>query len=309
MIICCGEALIDMLPRRLPEGENVFLPVPGGALFNSAVALGRLGEKTAFLSGISTDMFGAQLIGHLKASHVDTGLAVRSENPTTLAFVSFENGSAHYCFFDENSAARMLHVDQLPALPAGVDALQFGAISLIAEPCGTAYEAFACRHAGDVVISLDPNIRPGFIIDETAYRARLGRMIALSDIIKVSDEDLAWLEPGRSFEAVGKEWISNGTGLVILTRGVDGCRAITADDDIEIEAEKVSVVDVVGAGDAFNAGVLAALREAGLLSKQRLKHMDKATLAGALRFAARVAGHTVGRAGADPPWKAELDRG
>lgn len=306
MIICCGEALIDMLPRSLPTGEDVFQPVPGGALFNTAVALGRLGVDTAFLSGLSNDMFGTQLASHLQVSNVDIGYAIRTDHPTTLAFVAFEDGVAHYSFFDENSAGRLLHASQLPDIPQGVQALHFGGISLIAEPCGSAYEALACRQAGNSVISLDPNIRPGFVDDEPAYRDRLARLMAVSDIIKVSEEDFAWLEPERSFSSVCKEWISGGASLVVLTRGGDGCQAHTASFDVEIEAERVEVVDSVGAGDTFNAGLLASLAETGFLSADRLAGLDDITLVNALRFAAKVAGHTVGQTGANPPWKSQI---
>lgn len=306
MIICCGEAVIDMMPRSLPTGEDVFLPVPGGALFNTAVALGRLEVETAFLSGLSNDMFGTQLASHLRASGVDVGYAIRTDHPTTLAFVALEAGVAHYTFFDENSAGRLLHVSQLPDILENVRALHFGGISLIGEPCGSAYEALARRQAGHSVISLDPNIRPGFVVDEPGYRARLARLTAISDIIKVSEEDFAWLEPERTFEAVCKEWISRGASVVVLTRGADGCQAHTASFDVEIETDHVEIVDTVGAGDTFNAGLLAALAEADFLSVDRLADLDENTLESALRFATKVARYTVGQTGANPPWKSQL---
>ena len=110
MIICCGEALIDMLPRRLGDGSDVFLPVSGGAVFNTAIALGRLGGKAGFVSGISTDMFGEQLIASLEGSGVSTNYCMRSGRNSTLAFVKLTNGQASYSFFDENSAGRMLEI-------------------------------------------------------------------------------------------------------------------------------------------------------------------------------------------------------
>jgi fructokinase len=146
VILCSGEALIDMLPRHLDDGSEVFLPVPGGALFNTAVALGRLGEETCFLSGISTDIFGEKLIAYLKESGVGTDYCVRSPRPTTLAFVTLKSGNAQYTFVDENTAGRMLETSALPSLPASVQAFHFGAISLIPEPCGATFEEQMSRH-------------------------------------------------------------------------------------------------------------------------------------------------------------------
>ncbi len=308
MIICCGEALIDMLPRQLSDGDDVFLPVPGGAIFNTAIALGRLSEQTAFVSGVSTDMFGEQLIEALKASNVDPDLCVRSPQPTTLAFVKLTDGHANYSFFDENSAGRALSVNALPNLPASIDAMHFGAISLIPEPCGSAYEALMKRHASQTVISLDPNIRPGFIKDADAHRARLNRMIAMADIVKVSDEDLDWLADGRGAENLIGEWISGATSVVLLTKGADGVTAYTGDGDLHHPAEAVDVVDTVGAGDTFNAGFLSGLNNASLLNKPALAQASSADLQPALAFAGKVAAFVVGQAGAVPPWRDELEK-
>jgi len=306
MILCCGEALIDMLPRRLTGGEDVFLPVPGGAAFNTAVALGRLGQDVGLFSGISTDMFGQQLVSHLHESTVDITNVVVTDRPTTLAFVRLREGAAEYSFFDENSAGKQLHADRLPGPAKPVDALLFGGISLISEPCATAYEALAMRYSSRAVLMLDPNIRPGFVSDETAYRDRLERLLRIASIIKVSDEDLAWLAPGQSFDSVASRWISGGAILVVLTRGAAGCRARTRSLDVEMAADQVTVVDSVGAGDAFNAGLLAAFRQTGHLCIDKMAHLDRATLSEALGFACKVAARTVGRIGADPPWKSEI---
>mgnify|MGYP001286667845 CR=1 FL=1 len=306
MIICCGEALIDMLPRHLPDGAEVYLPVPGGAVFNTAIALGRLGEDTHFFSGLSTDMHGRQLTAHLEASHVKTTFCRRTPKPTTLAFVTLSDGNAEYNFYDENTAGRMLEIADLPALPERTEALHFGAISLIPEPCGTSYEELMRRYHDRAVISLDPNIRPSFVNDEPAYRDRLRRMTAMSDIIKVSEEDLAWLEPGKSFETAAESWLSMGAKIVTLTMGADGVRALTPRLDVTVPAVKTKVVDTVGAGDSFNAGFLASLSRSGSLSKAALETLSEAHLRDALAFAARVAAFTVSQAGANPPWAEQL---
>ena len=311
MIICCGEALIDMLPRKLPDvspgGSDVFLPVSGGAIFNTAIALGRLGMPTGFVSGISTDMFGEQLIASLEESNVSTEFCIRSDWPSTLAFVKLSDGHAKYSFFDENSATRMIEEKSLPNLPRSVSAFHFGAISLIPEPGGSTYEALMKREASRAVISLDPNIRPGFVKDETAYRARMQRMIAMSDIIKVSDEDLDWLEPEQDTNTAIAAMLEAGASVILLTKGSEGVTAITSGFEIDVAAQKVEVVDTIGAGDTFNSGFLAGLEKSGMLDKQSLRAISEADLRSALELANKVASVTVSRAGANPPWRSELD--
>ena len=305
MILSCGEALIDMLPRHTSAGEAAFAPHSGGAVYNTAMALGRLGAPSGFFSGLSTDFFGQQLVRDLASAHVDTSLAVRSSRNTTLAFVSLKDGKAEYAFFDEGTAGRMLSVADLPMLPASVSALHFGAISLIPEPCGTAYEALCRREAPTRVISFDPNIRPNFIPDKAKHLARMERMAAAADIIKLSDEDLAWFDAG-DFEAVAARWLANGASLVIMTRGGAGAEARFAGGRIAVPAVAVKMVDTVGAGDTFNAGLLAALWRKGLLTKPGLRAIAATDLAAALAYAAAAAAITVSRAGADPPWLGEM---
>lgn len=306
MIICCGEALIDMLPRLSSEGEQAFAPYAGGAVFNSAIALGRLGAPTGFVSGLSTDFFGDLLVDTLAKSRVDASLAVRSDRPTTLAFVRLVDGHASYAFYDENTAGRMLRPEDMPADLGNATALLFGAISLIPDPCGSAYEHLMKReHAGRVTM-LDPNIRTGFIKDHAAHRARMDRMISMADIVKLSDEDLAWFGFGSVAEAV-RDWHGKGVKLVIMTRGADGAIAWSSSGiTAEVEGRKVTVVDTVGAGDTFNAGVLASLHKAGKLTKQAVAALDEATIRDALSLGVRSASVTVSRAGANPPWEHEL---
>lgn len=306
MIICCGEALIDMLPRELSDGQNSFLPVAGGAIFNTAIALGRLGEPTGFLAGVSTDMFGGQLREVLEASKVSTDYCVSVDNPTTLAFVKLTNGNAEYTFMDENSATRSLTPAMLPDLPSDTLALHFGAISLIPEPCGSAYEALMKREAGKCVISLDPNIRTSFIADEAGHRARILRMLAMSDIVKVSDEDLVWIYPDMALENAVRKIVELGASIVLLTKGAEGVTAFTADSQFDVASEKVEVVDTIGAGDTFNAGLLSGLKKIGCLNKNALKTIDEEKLTSAIKLANKVAAITVSRAGANPPWAKEL---
>lgn len=306
MILCCGEALIDMLPRESTAGEPAFAPYPGGAVFNSAIALGRLGVPVEFFSGLSSDLFGDVLRQALVASNVGTAYAHVSARPTTLAFVRLTDGQAKYTFYDENTAGRMLTVADLPPLGPAISALLFGAISLIPEPCGSAYEALMTREHATRAIMLDPNIRPGFIPDAPRHRARLMRMVAMADIVKLSDEDLAWFGEAGTADAIALRWLALGPKLILLTRGGDGATAYTARHKVNVPSRRVAVVDTVGAGDTFNAGVLAALHESGLLTKPAIAALDEAQLTNALTLGARAAAVTVSRAGANPPWRGEL---
>ena len=307
MILSCGEALIDLLPRTSTQGEACFAPYAGGAVFNTAIALGRLGAPSAFFSGISTDMLGEILTDTLAAAKVDTSYCARSGRPTTVAFVKLVNGQATYAFYDEGTAGVTLSQDQLPTLPAAVDTLFFGGISLVNDPAAATYEALQAREARHRVTMIDPNIRPGFITGkELPYRARIERMIAQADIVKLSDEDLRWLIGAGDLTKLAREIIAKGPKVVFITEGSAGARAVTASQDRFVVAQKVTVADTVGAGDTFNAGALCALHEAGALSKARLGGVTDAELDAALTLGTRAAAITVARPGANPPWRHEL---
>lgn len=306
MIICCGEALIDFLPRKSADGADVYQPFNGGSIFNTAIALGRLGITTGYFGGLSRDFFGDMLADGLKASGVDVKLVRRSDWPSTLAFVKLSDGHARYSFFDENSAGRMLIRKDLPKLPAKVKALHFGSISLIPDPGGGTLEALLVQASKTKVISLDPNIRPGFIKDRKTYLARLNRLIPRADILKISDEDVAWLTGSKDFGKAAKTWLKAGAKIVVITKGAEGAEAFTARETIAVPAVTVKVADTVGAGDTFTAGLLAHLMKLGLLDKTKLAAIASADLRAALAFAARAAAITCSRPGADPPWAKEL---
>jgi len=305
MIICCGEALIDMLPRTTTQGEDAFSPYAGGSVFNTALALGRLGLKTGFFTGLSSDMFGDILRNALSKSGVDHSYCATLDLHTTLAFVRLVNGQASYAFFDENTAGRMITEAHLPALGDEVEALHFGAISLIADPCGATYESLMRREHGSRVISLDPNIRPGFITDIAKHRARIDRMIAMSDIVKMSDEDLEWFGM-PDMETAARTWLGQGPSLVVFTRGAKGAIGFSREHTVEVDGVAVTVADTVGAGDTFNAGILASLKRDNVLSKQAMKTLSVDAIGNALRLGAKAAAVTVSRPGANPPWASEI---
>ena len=306
MIVCCGEALIDMLPRTSREGAPVYQPFNGGSIFNTAVALGRLGIITGFFSGLSTDFFGDSLKAGLQASNVDLKYAKFWDKPSTLAFVKLENGQARYSFYDENSAGRMLTKKDLPKLSSDVNALHFGSISLIHEPGASTLEALMMREGTDRVICLDPNIRENLIKDRREYLARIGRLVSMCDILKISDEDVTWITGKTDLASAARKWLNAGAKVVVITRGENGIEAFTKGLSIKLPSVNVKVADTVGAGDTFTAGFLASLQRAGKLNKASVAYLDEPALRNAVAYAARAAAITVSRAGANPPWLHEL---
>ncbi|MEM7719967.1 MAG: carbohydrate kinase, partial [Pseudomonadota bacterium] len=293
-------------PRQTTDGGASYAPHVGGSVFNTANALGRLGQDVGFFCGISTDFFGEMLLETLDASGVDTRLSPRPDRPTTLAFVKLTNGQAEYLFYDENSAMRLLSEDDIPSLGGNIEALFFGCISLAVEPCAATLETLLMREGDTRVTMIDPNIRTGFIQDEASYRARLDRMMAKADLIKVSDEDLHWLRGDGPSEEKARELLDMGPAIVCVTEGSKGVTGFTQNDAVFVAAPQVTVVDTVGAGDTFNGGFLTGLKELGALTKDSVHNLSPDQLEHALSLGARAAAITVGRAGANPPTRADL---
>ena len=314
MIICCGEALIDMVPLLPESGQISYAPLVGGAIFNTAIGLGRLGVQVGMLSGVSNDLFGQQLSQALVDSQVDTSYLIRSSAPTTLAFVTLNQGHASYTFYDENSAGRSVEISDIPSLSdvqgksEPLKALYFGGISLINEPAADAYCDLAQKYSAELVIVLDPNIRTKFITNEQNYRQRLLSIVNIADIIKVSDEDLDWLV-GSTHNESKQVAVLRGTRkvIVVVTKGADGATAyLPTGETAHQDVPQVSVLDTVGAGDTFNAGMLAKLADLGLMSKIALANISSEELMQCLAYAAQVAAVNVSRQGANPPWLSEL---
>ncbi len=313
MIICAGEALIDMIPVTGENGEATLKPVSGGAIFNTAIGLGRLGVDVAMVTGLSRDLFGRQLERDLIRSGVSTEFITFCDRPTTLAFLELTDGSATYHFYDENTAGRLLKNEDIKPTPDTASAWYFGGISLCALPAANTYADLAAAQAENAVIMIDPNIRPSFIEDETAYRARMSRLCGFADIIKCSDEDLDWLIPRETDE---RERVSTfiesvccgiWPALLVITRGGDGLTLYRkGQPGLTVPATHAKVVDTVGAGDTFNAGLLARLSEKNLLNKTDIRALTDEDTLDALTFAAKVAAVTVSRQGANPPWREEL---
>ena len=308
MILCCGEALIDFLPRKGADGAFVYQPFNGGSIYNTAIALGRLDVPTGFFGGVSTDFFGDGLAEGLAESKVDLRYVRRKDLHTTLAFVKLTDGHARYSFVDDASAARNLLKKDMPKLPKAVTALHFGSISLIPEPCGGTYESLAKREHKSRVICVDPNIRATLITKRMRkhHQVRLFNIMSIADIVKISDEDVFWMNKSKSLANFGKAWVKRGVKVVAITKGGDGVEVYTKDFSFKLNVPRVDVVDTVGAGDTFTAGLLTYLERSRKLTKKALAVIDEVTLKNAVEFAMRAAAVTVSRAGADPPWSKEM---
>lgn len=301
-ILCCGEVLIDMLPPEVPGGG--LRAFPGGGPFNTAVALARLGLPTGFFCPLSQDGFGTQLAQHLRAEGVRLTHCPRSPAPTPLAVLSFDaRRRASYGFYTSGTALCDLSRAQTKEVRARV--ALFGGISLALEPCGAAFEALFHRlHAEGRLLMIDPNMRHGVIADPTPWRARLGRMLPCAGIIKLSDEDLDFLSD--SPEATLQSWLDAGVSLICLTRGAAGVRVLMRGLDLSLPAAPAQVVDTVGAGDSFNAGLLYGLWQSGLRDRAALGALTPDLARAAAQFAQKVAALTVSRKGANPPRAAEI---
>jgi fructokinase len=288
-ILVAGEALVDLVPAD----DGTLSPYPGGGPFTTARALGRLGRPVAFAGRLSTDRFGERMAEMLAADGVALDTAERTDDPTTLALAEVDPaGAAAYRFYTEGTSASGLRA-------AGLDdaaVLHVGTLALVLEPMASAVEALTDRLAGRALVMVDPNIRPAAIADEAGYRARLARVLARSDVVKVSDEDLDWLAPGETL-------LDRGPTVSLVTRGGEGAAVHGAFGSFEVAAPAVAVADTIGAGDTFSAGWLAWWTEHGL---ERDALADRDAVAAATAFACRAAAITCSRRGADPPRRDEL---
>lgn len=304
MILVAGEALVDMTPAACGEGVG-YLPRPGGSPYNVAIGIGRLDVPVAFLGRLSTDAFGRLLRGHLEASHVSLAYVMDAAEATTLAFVHLGGEEPEYSFYTEGTADRMLLPEHLPLIPDGA-ALHFGSFSLALEPGASTLEGLMRRESRRRLLSLDPNVRSGLIPDRDAYIRRLEGWLSLVDLVKVSKADLAWLYPHQAPETVASRWLGLGPALVMVTLARDGSLAVGTTARAAAAAPQVTVVDTVGAGDAFTSAVLAHLHCRGALDRSGLEGLDAPQLEVLLAYANGIAAQTCTRPGADPPRKQEV---
>jgi fructokinase len=306
-VLVAGEALVDLTPV-VGAPELLYRPCPGGGPFNTAVGLGRLGVPTAFFGRLSTDSLGRLLAHRLDDAGVDLRHALRGPEPTPLALVSHGTDGAEneYSFYVEGTAERLVTPADLPTDLDGVRALHVGTLGLSLTPIAVALELLVGRHAADVVVGFDPNVRPGLVADRASYVARLHRIAALADVVKVSEADAAWIAPDLGADGLAEQWRSAGAAVVVVTRGGAGAEAHGPQGRVAVPAHPTAVVDTVGAGDSFNAGLLAWLHDHDRLTKDAVRSLGPDDLADALRFASLVSAVTCSRAGADPPRRHEL---
>lgn len=296
MIVVGGEALVDLVPSKVEPGS--LRPALGGGPYNVAVAAGRLGVPTAFLSRISTDDFGDRLVQRLVESNVDISYVQRGPEPTTLAVAGIgPDGGARYTFYAEGTADRLF---EAPDVLPDVEILSLGTLSLVLEPGASAYEDVMRR--ANVLTVLDPNIRPVLIKDPAAYRARFKQWLPYVGLLKLSEEDAAWIAEGDPVEAA-RAWPCP----TVLTRGPAGLTAVTgAGELVDVPAAPASVVDTIGAGDTVHGALLAWLYTKDIRSVEQLRGLDANAWREALRFAGAAASITVSRAGAEPPFAGEV---
>ncbi|GAB1515689.1 carbohydrate kinase family protein [Actinophytocola sp. KF-1] len=308
MIVVGGEALVDLVPApgTVPGELGPLLPLPGGGPYNVAITAGRLGAPVRFLSRLSTDSFGDALLRRLELSGVDTRMVQRGPEPTTLAVAGIAaDGSARYSFHVEGTADR--EVAHPGPLPPEVEIVSLGTLSLLLEPGASRYEQLLRDHSGRGGLTVvDPNIRPAMVTDATAHRARFASWLPDTGLLKLSIEDAEWLADGDAGKAVA-EWLGRGPAAVVLTRGADGIAVHTAAGvEVEVPTEPATVVDTIGAGDTVHGALLSWLHNNGITTPETLRTVDSEAWRDALTFAARAASITVSRAGAEPPYAAEL---
>ncbi|HET6876080.1 MAG TPA: carbohydrate kinase [Jatrophihabitans sp.] len=306
IIVVLGEALIDLAEQGDDEPR---LALPGGSPYNVAIGLARLGRPTAFAGRLSTDPLGALLRRHAERSGVELSLAVQAVQPSTIAAVELDEGVARYTFHTEGTADFQWTDAELARIPDDAAAVHFGSLASWTPPGDAAIVRRVAALRERTLVSYDPNVRPALQPDRPAARRAIERTLSVVHLAKTSEEDLAWLYPDTPVEEVAQRWLRLGPTLVVVTRGAAGSNAYTRSAAAQRPAHPVEMVDTIGAGDAFTAGLLDALagREVlGVAGSAALAELDTADLDALLDAAALVAALTCGRAGANPPRRAEL---
>ena len=301
-----GEALIDVIPT----GDVNFEGRAGGSPANIAVAAARLGLPTTFLGGLSTDRWGQLLTTHLEAAGVATDAAPRSERPTAMALVDLaEDGSATYRFLWEDTADRVVELDDLPDDLGAATWLQVGSVAAAFADTGAVAAALVTRERQRRLVACDPNVRTMVHGTGQEVRDRLLALVEQADLVKSSDEDLELLLGDIAIEDAIRHLLASGAGLVAVTRGGDGAILGSAAGMVTIDPVDTTLVDTVGAGDTFMAGLLVGLADLGVRTRQDLRGLDLESLRAVGTMAATAAAITVSRQGANPPTRDDMPPG
>jgi fructokinase len=298
-ILVVGEALIDIVDR--PDGTSS--EHPGGSPANVALGLARLDRAASLLTRIGDDARGHVVRDHLAASGVVVIPGSVTDERTSTATAHLD--AAGVATYDFDLDWRV----PVDVAPEEFAALHTGSIAAFLEPGGDAVLDLVKRAAGRVTVSYDPNARPALMGDATTARQRVESIVARADVVKVSDEDLEWLAPGEDPAQIAATWLACGPSVVVVTLGGRGAIGLCAAGRVDVSAPAIQVVDTVGAGDSFMAGLLDFLAGSDLLgaaATDRLRAITTTRLAETLAHAARIAAITCTRAGANPPGRAEL---
>lgn len=308
-IVVGGENLIDFVENEVVDGIPRYSAYPGGSPFNLALASARQGCDVDYVTPMSNDRLGKLLADRLIEAGVNLK-GPRLDAPASLAVVSLEQGQPSYQFYRNGTAERCITKDQFGAiLQEGAWLFHIGSLALSGGDDAALWEEFfiTCHQHG-VITSLDPNVRPLLVADRVSYINRLERMFRFADIIKLSDEDLAWLYPEMEMSAAFDHLISiSSTGLRVLTKGADGARACSGAAEIEAPAHPVrSLVDTVGAGDTFMASMLAWLVDHDISDAHAIHALSSEELEAMVARAAKAAALNCEKQGCNPPTREDL---
>lgn len=310
MFVAAGEALLDVFDAgATPTGQTLDARI-GGSPYNVALGLARLGQPVAFCAAVSRGFLGERLVRSMADEGIDTRTVQRVDAPVSMCLVGLDaHGVPRYDFIGERGADRQLSPAVAEQLPPQVTALHVGSYAMVVEPVASTQRALVRRLAGHALIAYDPNVR---LVVEPAldrWRAVLDDLLPDVDLLKISDEDLGLLYPGADEAAMAADWLARGPRLVVITRGGKGASAYTMASRVEVGAQPVRVVDTVGAGDTFQAALLAGLAETGRCSRAGLEALAAAgddSLRRLLGFGVQAAAITCSRRGADLPRRTEL---
>ena len=309
MFLCCGDALVDFFVGRADDGASIRLDgCVGGSGLNVALGLARLGRPVAFLTKNGADPCGRHILAFLQKEGIDTRFVIETDRNSTLAMVETDAaGEPRYAFYAEDSADRSLTSGELPHLPQEIRVVHVGSYTTVLEPAASAYLALVRREYAKCFVAYDPNVRLAVEPDPEIWRQSVNRFAASAHLLKLSGEDARQLYPQRGIEALAADFIQRGLRLVVVTKGREGAVAFTAEGrSAAVPAPPVAVVDTLGAGDSFQAAMLAWLERHDALQGTDAAALDSDALQAMLGFAARAAAVTCSRRGADLPRLAEL---